>query len=108
MGDLRATFFVWEMLVLDRRVFCFRGWKSPQGLYNRSKSSWLVPGEEEQIAYDSALKGKGLEWHLVDGAAVRCLRGGRKQGTLVSCHGQTCCISHLSFLMSCPLVNCHV
>ena len=37
-GDLRATFFVWEMLVLDRRAFCFRGWKSPQGLYNRSKT----------------------------------------------------------------------
>ena len=36
LGDLRATFFVWEKLVLNPRVFCFRGWKSPQGLYNRS------------------------------------------------------------------------
>ena len=39
LGDLRATFFVWEMLVVDRRVFRFRGWKSPQGLYNRSNPS---------------------------------------------------------------------
>ena len=39
MGNLRATFFVRECW----RAFCFRGWKSPQGLYNRSKSilTWL-------------------------------------------------------------------
>ena len=34
LGDLRATVFVWEMLVLNPRVVCFWGWKSPQGLYN--------------------------------------------------------------------------
>ena len=32
LGNLRATFLVREML----EGFCFRGWKLPQGLYNRS------------------------------------------------------------------------
>ena len=31
LGDLRATFFVWEMLVLDRRVFASEGGSRHRG-----------------------------------------------------------------------------
>ena len=34
--NLRATFFVRQNVGAQPKVFCFRGWKSPQGLYNRS------------------------------------------------------------------------
>ena len=37
LGDLRATIPALEKFSAELEVFCFRGWKSPQGLYNRSK-----------------------------------------------------------------------
>ena len=41
-GRFRATCFVCKMLALSG-VFCLRGWKSPQGLYNRSNIWFFVP-----------------------------------------------------------------
>ena len=38
-GNLRATFPVLEMFSTKLEVFCFRGRKLPQGLYNRSNKS---------------------------------------------------------------------
>ena len=45
LGNLRATFFVREML----EVFCFRGWKLSRGLYNRSNFwEWRCGGFWQQ------------------------------------------------------------
>ena len=40
----RATFFVRQNVGAQPKVFCFRGWKSPQGLHNRSKKEQIVSG----------------------------------------------------------------
>ena len=80
LGDLRATFFVWEMLVLDRRVFCFRGWKSPQGLYNRGKegllASRILLSMQAHALPEPAFGVVGVQFHAAVGIAQGLQLGG--------------------------------